>query len=192
MKVVSIITNCFIRHNWIAPEDAPWFCYGLEKRLSTLIIFLPTFGLAVYFLNFCGAVAFFFSFFYLRSYTNGFHASSVQACFIFSIVLEIIFLHLVFPYICRSNIFSWSVYLVSLSLILVLAPYNHPQMALSENELLACRQIVVRRIFILSAGVGFTWIWGLRKITHATITGVALATFLLCLAYIIKGRNSHE
>ena len=192
MKAAFVITDYFIKQNWIRSEDGPWFRYGLEKRMSTLIIFIPAFLLGIYLSDFWATAVFFCSFFYLRSYTNGFHASSVQRCFICSIILEVIFLQFVQPQLSKNSTLLWIVYFISLTLILLFAPYRHPNIPLTKEELLACRKIVVQRIFILSGIIGFTWIFRLRRITCSIINGLAMAAFLLGLAYIIKGRTEHE
>lgn len=192
MKVTSKITDYFIQQNWICAEDGPWFRYGLEKRLSTLIIFIPAFLLAVLLSGFWAAAAFFFSFFYLRSYTNGFHASSIHRCFILSIVLEVIFLRFIQPEISRNAPLLWTVYSMSLTSIFLFAPYRHPNMPLTTEQLLACKKTVIQRIVILSSLIAITWIYKLRVITCSIINGIALAAFLLGLAYIIRGSKSHE
>ena len=192
MKVASIITDYFIQQNWICSEDGPWFRYGIEKRFATIIVFIPTFLLAIQLSGFFAATAFFFSFFYLRSYTNGFHASSVYLCFFFSVILEVIFLQFLKPQLCRNHFLLWVVCFISLALILLLAPCQHPNMPLTREEVLACRKIVVRRTLILSTLIGFTWILQLRVITYSVITGIAMVAFLLGLAHIISGRKSHE
>lgn len=192
MRVTSWITEYFIRHNWLETDDAPWFRYGLEKRLSTTIIFIPFLGIAIYLSNFWIALSFFFSFFYLRKYINGFHAPTVQACFISTIVLEVVFLRFIFPYLSHHSILSLAIYLISLSIIVFLAPYKDPHLMLTEHEYQACRKTAMRRVWVVSVMIIFAWILNLQEVAHAMTTGIALAALLLCLAYIIKGRTSYE
>lgn len=192
LRIATYITEYFVQHNWIEPEEMDLFHYSVEKRCSTLIVFVPAFLLAVYLTSVLSAITFFLSFSYLRLYTNGFHAKSIHGCFVFSIVLEVVFLGFIYPIIRTAPMFSLVVCTISLTIILLLAPYDHPNMSLTSDELSACHHIVVHRVITVFLGVSFIWILNLSTIACSVITGIAMVAFLLCLAYIQKGRKLND
>ena len=174
----------------ITQKDIPWFRYGLEKRIFTLVGAVPFFLLALFLTDISTAVPFFFSFYLLRRYANGYHAKSMGVCFVQSLLFESVFLGLVGRFLNLPT--ALTVATVSALLIAVLAPFNHPNMHLSDKEICACR---VRSRFYAGCLLGCTYISAAVQKTNwvkGFALGIAMAAFLLCLAYFINGGNHNE
>ena len=92
MKCIKNLTNYCVEKGIIAEDKSEWFQYGIERRLISILIGCPFFVLALILTDFSVSASFFLSFYYLRSRTNGFHAKSVHACLIISLLCEFFFL----------------------------------------------------------------------------------------------------
>lgn len=188
--ILDRIVNFCLDKEIVKPDNAEWFRYGLERRLATLFVGIPFVVLGCLISNIQTAIAFFVSFFYLRTYMNGYHAKTVFRCLLSSLFLETLFLG-VFAQLINSEI---SLIIVASGLVIsfTIAPYNHPNMHLSEKELAACKQKVRFRSVIVTAILLLSWLTGLDFVTKGIALGGAMAGFLLCFAYIIEWRNHNE
>ena len=183
-RLIGRICTYCVRNKIIPAEKAPWLAYGLEKRLTTWIAMPPFLLLSVVCIGFWQTVAFFCSFFLLRSRLNGYHAYKYIRCFFLSLLTEVFFLLLVYPLINEWS----SILLVVLNVVLVfwLAPYNHPNMNLSDEEYIACRRSA--RIYACFIGAAFTvlYIIDLHSLAYSVVLGMTMAVVLLCVAYYRK------
>lgn len=174
----------------VKPDSVEWFRYGLERRLTTLFVGVPFVILGCLISNIQCAIAFFFSFFFLRTYMNGYHAKTVFRCLLSSLILEGLFLGMISRWINKHV--SLIIMAVSVVMAFTLAPYNHPNMHLSDDELVACKQKVRNRSSILTVVWTFSWLARFDHIAKGIALGSAMAGMLLCFAYITEWRNSHE
>lgn len=184
--VEKIVSYC-IRNDVISASDEIWFRYGIEKRMSTLLGMIPITILAVYLSSFPAAVSFLTSFFLLRRRTSGYHAKTPVGCLCTSILLESLFFLGLYP---RLNAVLMTICGgLSVVVIFFLAPYNHPNMHFTNNELLALRfrgRIVT--LMLLSVATA-CWNVQLLAIARGLMIGITMAAFSLCLVYFIDWRK---
>lgn len=174
-----------IERKLITPSDYAWFKYGLEKRIYTVVVAIPFFFLAVYLTNIYTALAFYSSFYCLRRRVGGFHAGSVWMCFVWSLLFEFIFLGMLNPLLNMVETLLLSA--VSLVVVFILAPYNHPKMNLSAEEIVACRISSRKYSCGIVLGVLVFSVLDAAIIAKGFSLGLAMAACLLCLAYIVNG-----
>lgn len=191
LKVVDVITHYCIKEGIVKADDAPWLRYGLEKRIATLLVGIPFFILAFTISNFTCAIAFFITYFYVKKYLGGYHAQTIWKCLLYSLLMELAFL-LIMPRLLISLTFL--VMLAgSVLIVLKLAPYNHPNLHLTKDEVIACRKQGRKRIYISSLVAIVSWLAGLREFAKGCTIGIVMASTLLCLGYINEWRNiQHE
>lgn len=191
MATVTDKIVIFCRKNGLILEtQEPWLRYGLEKRFSTLIGLVPFVILAVFLTNFFTAISFICSFCALRSRINGYHANTQAGCLFVSLGLELICLLGAYP-LLSVNTAIVLICVCSYILILV-APYNHPNMHLSDTEIDVLKihiKRIVLLLWFLSLIFGFLQI---EDITKGLATGVFMATIMLCMAYIQNGGYTNE
>lgn len=182
---IDLFVNYCIAKKIVSPADSAWLKYGLEKRIYTLLVAIPFWIVAVILTDAYTAIAFFICFYCLRRRTNGFHANSIWLCFIFSLLFEILFLGILSPQLNTTANLVLSI--ISTTIIFYLAPYNHPNMHLSANEIAAC-QTSSRFLScgILLCIIVFSVV-DMAALVSGCSLGLAMAACLLCLAYIIKG-----
>lgn len=188
--ILDRIVNFCLDKDIVKTDYAEWFRYGLERRLTTLFVGIPFVILGCLISNIQCAIAFFFSFFFLRAYMNGYHAKTVFRCLLSSLILEGLFLGVISRWI-NQNV-SLIIMAISVVTAFTLAPYNHPNMHLSDDELIACKQKVRSRSSILTVVWTFSWLARFDHIAKGIALGSAMAGMLLCFAYISERRNHNE
>lgn len=147
MKPIDSFVSICIDNGYITREHAPWLRYGIEKRITTLLITIPMIIVGSLLSSPTMALSFYFSFCFLRSRTNGFHAKSFGGCLIISILTEAFALG-VLSRVWDETI-AITLLIASAISIYALAPYNHPNMDLSREELVECAQSAKRRLLTL-------------------------------------------
>ena len=179
---IDWITRHCIRIRIINETDAPWFKYGIEKRVSTLLVSIPFFFLAILLKGFTTAISFFVSFFLLRTKTNGYHANTMGGCIVTSLLAELL-LFASFNFILVSTLLvvpCAASYLV----IYKLAPYIHPNLPLSDEAIVKCRKQARLRATIILGLTILTLISGLTAISEGITMGITMASGMLCFPYI--------
>lgn len=167
-------------HVGIVEEDMlEWFCYALEKRVVTTISALILLVPAISFSNIWTAVAYLGSFFYLRSRTSGYHANSFVGCLFISVILEATFLLFVLPIL--TIYMALILNLVSLVIVYLLAPYNHPNMHMTDQEIEGCRISARLRITMLSAMAILLYFCALKNISNGFTLGNTMTALLLLI-----------
>ncbi len=185
---MDAITTYCIDRGIIDPVDKLWFHYGLEKRImSTLCMTLMT-ALAAFLSNIPSAIAYVIGYQLLRERISGYHAKTPAKCLCLSMLMELLFFGGLYPRFCFAMLVFCNV--LSDIAIFFLAPYNHPNMHLSEKETLALR--FSGRIFATTMiSIAFLcWVAGLRSIACGLTIAVTMTAFLLCVAYIFDWRKS--
>ncbi len=185
--IVDTIVCFCIKNGFVEAKKIEWLRYGIEKRLSTFLVLVPFLILAASLSKPLVAISFFIGFFSLKRYTNGFHAKTFCGCLCASLLLECFFLCFLYPSLNLASII-W-INIVGRIAITVLAPYNHPNIHLTEEEIIALKEKSCSTISYLNIAVATCAVTNLLNIAKGLTVGIAMATFLLCLAYMPKRRN---
>lgn len=187
MKPIDSFTKMCVDNGYITREQAPWLHYGIEKRVTTLLVSTPMIIVGSLISSPSMAVSFYISFYLLRSRTNGFHAGSFGRCFILSILTEILFL----GFLSRiwNKTIATVLLIVSIILIFILAPYNHPNMDLSLEELAECAQSAKRRLLGLILALIVMDKLHFNETATGILLGIVMVAVTLTFAYIPKGER---
>lgn len=92
MKYIGTLVDVCIAKGYITLDQAPWLYYGIEKRVTTILISIPMLIIGSLASTPAMSIAFYISFCSLRARTNGLHAKTLAGCLILSIISEILFL----------------------------------------------------------------------------------------------------
>lgn len=185
--IVDFLVNFCLRKNIIAAESVDWFRYGVERRLTAVFVGIPFVIVAILISNPITALSFFLSFFFLRSRMNGYHAKTVTRCLVLSLVLEFVFLGILYRAV--NSYVAWIVMVWVVGLSFTIAPYNHPNMQLTKAEMSACAKAARIRSLIIAVLLLVATLIGLDESVKGISLGCAMAGMLLCFAYIIDWRN---
>ena len=182
-KCISMLTDYCVQHNLVERSNADWLRYGLEKRLSTIVVAIPFFILAVLLTNFQTACALYFAFFFLRTQTNGYHARTVRECLAISLVLEVVLC------ICANPLLNTSVRRILIACICTYvvfryAPFVHPNLPLTSTAVYVLRRKSRRRVCLLSALILLAQLLHFTDIASGLSLGITLASIMLCISHI--------
>lgn len=175
MKYIGTLVDVCIAKGYITQDQAPWLYYGIEKRVTTILVSVPMLIIGTLVSTPAMSIAFYISFCSLRTRTNGLHAKTLAGCLILSIISEIFFLGIL-PCILDDTV-TISLLIVSTISIAVLAPYNHPNMALSAEESMACAKSAKKRLLILILLLIILYVMRLKQFVNSMAKSIGSVTF---------------
>lgn len=179
----SIARYCY-RKGLIEAHQIPWLCYSIERRGSSMILFPPLLLIGSAISEMDVVISFYFSFCFLRKVTSGLHASSITKCFLASVALEFLFLGVLQHAVHTSTLLLLAA--ISVFLIFWLAPFRHPNMSFSDEEILACRVSARVRSVLVSGAAMLAWCCGYQSIMVGIFLGIVATASLLAIAQIIR------
>ena len=186
-KTIDRLVDYCVHQEIIQEKDIPWFRYGISKRVSSVIVGVPFFCIAVLYTDFNCAVAFFTSFFLLKRRTGGYHANSLIGCLLVSLLCELSLFVFVYPLLERASV-GLITQTTCIILIFILAPYNHPNLDLSKAEIHVCRKSARIRACFIGLSSEIALFAGCIEIMKGLTMGMTMASFLCCLGYITEWR----
>lgn len=184
MKQVNSFVEMCVKKDYISQEKAAWLQYALEKRIVTAMGFIPLLFLGLTIAPPATVVGFLATFCLLRSRTNGYHANSIGRCLVYSMGGELIFLK-VLPAILDDVIYT-TILIVASFLIWSMAPYNHPNMDLSQEEIAACSKSAKCRLVVCFLALSISYGWGGYHLAQGILLGIVMTAATLIMAYCIK------
>lgn len=186
-KLIGTITNYCIKKDLIQPEQISWFQYGLEKKIVTLFVGIPFLIIAFAISSWLCAISFFATYFFVRKYADGYHAKTIWGCLFFSLVVELFFIGIL-PKMLNMPL-RFLLLSICFPAVWIFAPYNHPNMHLSVDEAKYCQKHARFRICLSTFLATVFSLTELSEIANGCTIGIAMATTLLCLGYIMNWRN---
>lgn len=142
--LASRLTQHFLQRQYITPEQAQWFQYGLLRRMMGFVTFVILLALGAFIVGLPGAFLYVAVFRFLRERTGGYHARTSAGCFLASLVTMLAALSFAAP--VTSPFVSGAVLAAGALLIYCLAPANNAHLHLSEEELAAIRPRLLVRL----------------------------------------------
>ena len=146
-KMAQVLAIRSIKAGIIEVDDTEWFIYSVEKRLTTLLTSALFLAVGSCLANSCIAVSYLSTFLFLRTRTNGFHARTYYHCLLASIGSEVFFLRFLLPLLTPRAV--WVLNIVSISIILVAAPVNSPNIHMTRDELKQTKKNICIRLLCL-------------------------------------------
>lgn len=166
--IVNRIVEKCIQANLIEESQRDWMVYLLQRRFMNFggFFILVCFGLLVSPLP--QLVILNFGLAFLREKTNGLHMPTKLSCFISSLLCEYVCLILIFKLQSCTMAVLISLLIISVTLILIIAPCNNSALHCSDAELHVMRTEVYKRLalycllipifFLLKPLYGVVWI----------------------------------
>ena len=167
-----------LKNDIISEHQTPWLQYGMEKRLSTIIGFIPFSPLAALLSDWGSAFWFIGGFCTLRNWINGYHAKTQWGCILASLGTELLFLVGLYPIL--TPLYAIILGLVCIVILLLAPPYNHPNIHLSHDEINVLKVCNRHRVILMSGILTISCIAQLDSIVKGLTTGIAMATYMLC------------
>lgn len=190
MKIAKELAKYCKDSGYVTQEQLPWLQYILEKRLSTLLIFIPVFAVGACLTSPVSSCLFLVSFLYLRERTNGFHADTFLGCFLGSLLSVLVFLGLLFRVL--TPLISLLILIIASISIITLSPYMHPRMHLTPKEASACAASARKRVILLDVLVIITYVFGYAEVAYSILLGISMAATTLVGAKILTKEDDYE
>ena len=184
MKPIDSFVGLCIQKEYVSQDEVPWLRYALERRIVSLTAFCVLLIIGLLITNPATLLAFLITFCALRSRTNGYHAKSVGGCLFHSILGEVFFLR-VLPNVW-NDVFAFVTLVVSIILIWFLAPYNHPNMDQSPEEIIACAKSAKCRLIILTFALNMLYLCKQEEFAWGGRQGIVMTASTLAIAYCSK------
>lgn len=135
------ITEYFIRNGITTEEMREENIYGLEVLMGKIVNYTTLIVLSFWKHNTIPMICFMIVFFSLRGRTGGFHASTRINCYFGTIIMFFLITEIFVPLIKLSLISLIVTLIISDIIIFLLAPVNHPNLSLSNEEIKDCKNV---------------------------------------------------
>ena len=181
-KLAEDISFYLITNKIIDIEDRDIYIYGLELLISTLFTSISILILGLLIEEWISGVAYLTVYFFLKSYTGGYHAKHYYECYIYSIFVFIVLIiakNIIVP-IYKPIIGLFSL-IFSIIVVFKFAPVTNKNNPKTEEEILKNKKIARRRTLILSIIVTLGYIVKPKLID----LWLMLALTVLTIAYSI-------
>lgn len=180
MKIDTLVGIC-IQKGYVSQDEAPWLRYALERRIASLTAFGVLLIIGLFITTPATLFAFLITFCSLRSRTNGYHAKSVGGCLFYSILGEVFYLRIL-PDVW-NDVFAFIALDASIILIWFFAPYNHPNMDLSPEEVIACAKSAKWRLSTLIFALSVLYALQQYQLALGIVLGIVMTASTLVMAY---------
>lgn len=186
-KLVGYLMEHLLRNEMIEESQREIYQYGLErlvnKTVSYVLLFLLAFGMHMI----LPSTLFFCFLFMLRGRTGGYHAATELRCFTGTVVIYVVCMKALLPLLQQQKEVLLVCFVISIVIIFLLAPVNHPNLGFSAEEMQYYKK---RARLILGGEVVFIIIFVLAgvqaELIISAILGMVVCAFLLCIAKITK------
>ena len=131
------VTHFFLQKQYIEPDQADWFQYGLARRMMGCLTFLLLLPLGAALSGWVGSFLYLYTFRFLRTRTGGYHAKTSHGCLLTSLCT--MFFAMTLSKILYPPILAGLVLLAAALCILMLAPTNNALLHLTDHEIAAIR-----------------------------------------------------
>lgn len=187
MKMIDAVVSMCIQREYVSKDNAPWLRYALEKKIVSLMAFVPLVIIGSVITNPATAFTFIITFCVLRIRTNGYHAKSASRCISYSILAEVFFLK-VLPMVL-NNFIAFVALTVSIVVIVFFAPYNHPDMNLSSEEVTTCAKSAKWRLSMLILALAVLYCMQQRQLADGILLGIVMTASTLVIARVLSSKK---
>lgn len=168
-------------------ENREAYVYGIEIMVEKIITYTALISIATY-LNILIPSSLFVMFFVLlRGYTGGYHANTYIGCLVGTITMYLTCTLIVAPVMIYGEmplIFGLAITVV---LILLLSPINHPNLDMDSSELIICKKRARIVLFLETVFILVGSIYGIDKeYIVFPFLGMVMCAFLVVIAKILK------
>lgn len=137
--------------------------------------------------NMLQTLLFMLIFFSLRGRTGGYHAKKASSCCFGTIIIYFAVSGLVVPFLSNNIYAIWGIVIFSTIVIFSIAPINHPNLGLDEQEVKGCKKVSRWLTMLAVLGVVLSIRFNINQVYVASIVaGIGLDAGLLLFAKILK------
>ena len=174
------LTQHLLMHGYIDDDQTEWCHYAIVHRTMNVLSFFLLALVGSLFVDWRAVVLFITTFRLLRVRTGGYHAKTPHTCLMVSLCVQ--FVALFAAHYIQSRLLYGIISVVSLCVILKLAPANNAAIHLTQDEMNALRPAIwIRAMIVLICG-GFCLLLSDTLWGGCIIAGLASDAVLLVLS----------
>lgn len=159
--------------------------YGIEVFLGKIISYGSLLLISAIWNMWLPFIIFMIIFFPLRSRTGGYHAKSFFQCYIGTICSYLVMMKVVAPLLIRNEIAVIVIMAVSIIVILLYAPVDHPNLRLSDEEKKSCKSSARMLLLLIVICFGIVEVLNIGSAISTYIAiGVGIDAGLILIAKI--------
>lgn len=177
-KTSVYIADILEQQNKFAPEDKEVYRYGIQQGLNLALNILTTIIIGVLCRMLYQSLLFLICYMPLRSFCGGYHAKTHLRCYIYSVIM-IASILLVAKYTAFNIVLSEVLVLISLIIIIILAPVEDENKKLDSVE----KGVFRKRAYIIAFLE--VLLYHIFLITHLTYCYIILCIALLSLSILM-------
>lgn len=186
-KIAGFLTGQLLAYNLIEESEQELYEYGLERVLSKVISYSAFLVLALCIRQFIPTVLFLGFLLTLRGRTGGYHASTELRCFVSSMGICVLAVKVLIPFLVLHKGILGTLYVISVAIIFLWAPINHPNVDFSIQEIQQyrwrARKVLIQEMLL----VILMWIVQVREeYSVSAMAGTIVCALLMCLAKLTK------
>lgn len=185
-KVCDKIIGILITKNFILEDDKELYIYALKITIQSVLNVFAVVITGVLLGMLKESIMMFISFFVLRKFIGGLHLDKYIYCFISSQMIHLVGLLLVKKQWLIENEVFIIILLLSVILILLIAPVTHPNKSISSKERRVFKGISIISALLLSSvsiltiiDLDFLWVG------YSIGTSLVISSLLMCIGEII-------
>lgn len=180
-----IITNKLLNLGIVSEEKYEWCIYTIHKKLSLVISCIVIYIIGIISFNIYDTILITVILMNLRKRTGGYHAKNDMICYCLSISVIVLGVIIVEKVLYNNILLTLIIYCVSVIIIIMFSPVNHPNIHFDTNEYLANKKIVLKLMIFYTILIVISSILNLR-IYFLITTALLIDAASVVIAKILK------
>lgn len=186
------IVDKMINNDVIDVQQRDEYLYTVQLLIEKCIVYVIVGFFAVLVGKIIETLLFLLVFLTIRKYSGGYHCKTEIGCVISSLILVVVVILIEGPFLQVHRIAANVFFALSVCIMLVIGPVNHPNMNWSEYEYDRSKRVTAIMVLIWTALIICSELIGLSfEMTIYCRIGVVNAVILILLAKIKKQEVKH-
>lgn len=183
--LANYLTRCLIANDIVEREQEEEYVYGFQKLLGKILNYTTLLLLSIHNKVLVPGMILMFVFFSLRERTGGYHAKTPLRCYLGTVVSYFLMIRILIPAIMGKHFTYTTIVVISILVVFIFAPVNHPNLLLDRQEIEVCRQSSRWLVLMVAGGIWIACVLQAKEICVAyAVVGLGLDAVLILMAKI--------
>lgn len=183
--LANYLTRCLIANDIVEKEQEEEYVYGFQKLLGKILNYTTLLLLSIHNKVLVPGMILMFVFFSLRERTGGYHAKTPLRCYLGTVVSYFLMIRILIPAIMGKHFTYTTIVVISILVVFIFAPVNHPNLLLDRQEIEVCRQSSRWLVLMVAGGIWIACVLQAKEICVAyAVVGLGLDAVLILMAKI--------
>lgn len=183
--LANYLTRCLIANDIVEKEQEEEYVYGFQKLLGKVLNYTTLLLLSIHNKVLVPGMILMFVFFSLRERTGGYHAKTPLRCYLGTVASYFLMIRILIPAIMGKHFTYTTIVVISILVVFIFAPVNHPNLLLDRQEIEVCRQSSRWLVLMVAGGIWIACVLQAKEICVAyAVVGLGLDAVLILMAKI--------